>query len=164
MPPIPDFLGGTGGWLYWALGAAALIAATWKPARLLLRGAKALSEILEDWRGRPERRDESGRLIEAARPGVPALLETVRAQVQNDHTEINLRDDIDRQTKQLKDLTEALAAVREDHRVHVAIAKEAERRQAATAEQVAALAARWAADASPRPSTSPRPETPPTEH
>ena len=164
MPPIPEALGGDGGWLYWALGSAVLIAALWKPVRLLLRGAKALSEILDDWRGRPERRDDAGRLIEAAKPGVPALLETVRAQVQNDHTEINLRDDLDRQTKRLDDLAEALQGVREDLRIHVAIAKESERRQEDTAQKVAALAARWAADASPRPSTSPRTETPTNEH
>ncbi|WP_180967251.1 hypothetical protein [Zhihengliuella halotolerans] len=80
-------------------------------------------------------------------------LEAVRAQVQNSHN-TNMRDDIDGLTETVEELASAVRQQQNDFAVHVAIAKDSDRRQAETAEKVSRLAARWADGGSPRPRTT----------
>lgn len=95
MPPIPEFLGGPNGWMFWTCALILLGGLLWKPAKGFLKIVKTLLAFSEDWNGTEDRLDKSGAIIEKGRPGVPALLETVRAQVQNSHG-TNLRDDMDK--------------------------------------------------------------------
>jgi len=95
MPPIPDFLGGQNGWMFWICALILLGGLLWKPAKGVLKIVKTLLAFSEDWNGTEDRLDKSGAIIEKGRPGVPALLETVRSQVQNSHN-TNLRDDMDK--------------------------------------------------------------------
>lgn len=99
-----------------------------KPIRKMFKG---LETIGSDWNGTPERRDASGELIEPARPGVMAQLETLRAQVQNSH-DTNLRDDLDQALKGLEDVTKSLAE-------HITIAKKSDKQQQELAANVADL-------------------------
>jgi len=73
---------------------ATVVVKVWKPIRAIIR-------FLDDWNGRPERHDRAGKIIERGRPGFPAQLEAIRAQVENSHT-TNLRDDIDELKADLK--------------------------------------------------------------
>lgn len=95
MPPIPEFLGGPNGWMFWTCALILLGGLLWKPSKVLLKIVKTLLAFSEDWNGTEDRLDKSGAVIEKGRPGVPALLETVRAQVQNSHN-TNMRDDVDK--------------------------------------------------------------------
>lgn len=131
MPVIPDFLGGPNGWLGMTAVLILLVAFFWKPVR---SGAKLLRSIflfIEDWNGSPERRDHAGAIIEKGRPGVPALLETVRSQVQNSHS-TNLRDDVDTVIETVDTLSRRLEE-------HIQIAIKSDSAQDQTAEQVKKL-------------------------
>ncbi|MGO1320984.1 MAG: DUF2746 domain-containing protein [Galactobacter sp.] len=145
MPPIPNFLGGDGG-ILWVLLALVLIGGIlWRPARAVARAIKSLSQLMEDWHGTPDRVDRTGAVIEPGRPGVPALLETVRSQVQNSH-ETNFRDDLDQVKIGIDRLTRDVQAHKEKLDEHIVIAKTNDRLTADTAEKVDRLARRWADD------------------
>ncbi|WP_190263686.1 hypothetical protein [Glutamicibacter nicotianae] len=95
MPPIPEWLGGANGLLGGTAVVILLIAFFWKPGKVVWKIFKTLVAFAEDWNGTEDRLDKSGAVIEKGRPGVPALLETVRSQVQNSHG-TNMRDDLDK--------------------------------------------------------------------
>lgn len=131
MPIIPEWLGGANGLLGGTAVLILLIAFFWKPVRALWKRGKVLAQFLEDWNGTPERRDHAGGIIEKAKPGVPALLETVRSQVQNSHS-TNLRDDFDAMKESVDRVTAKL-----DEHIEIAIKSDAA--QDRTAEQVMKL-------------------------
>jgi len=76
----------------------AVIAVAWKPVRKVLR---FMETIAADWSGAAERRDESGAVIEAARPGVMAQLGTIRHELFA-NSGLSLRDQTNRIEKTLK--------------------------------------------------------------
>lgn len=78
-------------WVGAVVAFVTLVRKLGKPIKRIFDGLEALSR---DWHGVPERRDASGQLIEAGRPGIMAQMETLRSQVQNSH-KTNLREDID---------------------------------------------------------------------
>ncbi|MCO1338095.1 hypothetical protein BJH93_04175 [Kocuria polaris] len=141
---------------------AIVLTLLWLAARSLIKGWPLLSAFVglvhtlvgdEDTPGIAERMEAQSRTLST----MGEKLEAVRAQVQNSH-HTNMRDDIDGLTKTVDGLTETVeevvSAVRQqqnDFAVHVAIAKDSDRRQAETAEKVSRLAARWADDGAPRP-------------
>lgn len=131
MPVIPDFLGGPNGWLGITAVLILLVAFFWKPVRAGLKLVKSLMLFAEDWNGTPERRDHAGMVVEPAKPGVPALLETVRSQVQNSHR-TNLRDDVDTVIETVDTLSRRLEE-------HIQIAIKSDSAQDQTAEQVKKL-------------------------
>lgn len=106
----------------WVIGGAAVIAALAPVVRGVYRAGRAIVTFLHDWNGTEERRDRSGRIVEKGQPGIPALLETVRAQVQNSHN-TNLRDDMDTISKKLDE--------------HIAISKHHDRKQNETSRKLA---------------------------
>ncbi|MGP9031566.1 hypothetical protein ACT17S_00625 [Glutamicibacter mysorens] len=117
MPPIPEFLGGANGWMFWTCALILLGGLLWKPAKVFLKVTRTLLAFDEDWNGTEDRLDKSGAVIEKGRPGVPALLETVRSQVQNSHS-ANLRDDVDKviaTSEQAVAITARLAAKLDQH-------------------------------------------------
>ncbi|VXB24447.1 conserved hypothetical protein [Arthrobacter sp. 9V] len=110
----------------------AVILKFWRPFRKIFKG---LETIGSDWNGAPERKDASGEVIEPARPGVMAQLETLRAQVQNSHS-TNLRDDVDKALERLDVVTEVLAE-------HIGIAKQSDEQQKELAGKVDDLHERY---------------------
>lgn len=106
----------------WGAGITAVVVGAVPVVRTIVRAVREISTFLEDWNGAPERKDRAGRVIEAARPGVPALLETVRSQVQNSHS-TNLRDDVD----VVRQSVEMVSAKLDEH---VTISKHHDREQA----------------------------------
>ena len=131
MPVIPEFLGGPNGWMGITATLILLVVFFWKPARAGLKLVKSLMLFAEDWNGTPERRDHAGMVVEPAKPGVPALLETVRSQVQNSHR-TNLRDDVDTVIETVDTLSRRLEE-------HIQIAIKSDSAQDQTAEQVKKL-------------------------
>ena len=105
--------------------AAAAIVKLLKPA---YKALKNIGQIAQDWNGTPERVDGSGQVIEPARPGVMAQLETLRAQVQNSH-KTNLREDIDAVHDSVKEVRESVKDV--NTRLDEHITTTAERRKQA---------------------------------
>lgn len=131
MPVIPDFLGGPNGWLGITAVLILLVAFFWKPVRSGMKLLRSVFLFIEDWNGTPERRDHAGMVVEPAKPGVPALLETVRAQVQNSHR-TNLRDDVDTVIETVDTLSRRLEE-------HIQIAIKSDAAQDRTAEKVEQL-------------------------
>lgn len=107
----------------WIVGVSAAIAAASPVVRGFFRAGRSIVRFLHDWNGTEDRLDRSGRIIEKGQPGIPALLEAVRSQVQNSHN-TNLRDDMDGISKKLDE--------------HIAISKHQDRLQNKTAEKLAA--------------------------
>ena len=140
MPPIPDFLGGPNGWMGVTAALILLVVFFWKPVRALWKRGKVLAQFLEDWNGTPERRDRAGGIIEKARPGVPALLETVRSQVQNSHR-TNFRDDLDANTEETRRIGIQMSRLAEQLDEHIKIAIKSDAAQDQTAEKVEKLVA-----------------------
>lgn len=140
---VPEFLGGDGGWVGIIVAVVGLIGVLWVPIRSAVRTLRKMGQFVDDWNGRPERRDaNTGEILQQAKPSAPALLERMRHQVENSHR-TNLRDDIDDLARRVNASAEIMQALRNDLTVHVAIAKGQERRQARTAEKVDQLAAKW---------------------
>lgn len=131
MPVIPDFLGGPNGWLGMTAVLILLVAFFWKPVRSGMKLLRSVFLFIEDWNGSPERKDHSGMVVEPAKPGVPALLETVRSQVQNSHS-TNLRDDVD-------GVIAAVGKISKKLEEHIEIAIKSDTAQDQTAEQVKKL-------------------------
>lgn len=98
------------------LVAVGVIRKLWAPVR-------AVGAFLADWNGKEERTDRAGNVIEEAKPGIPALLETVRSQVQNSHR-TNFRDDLDRNTEATHRAVGRIEEVAEKLDQHIVIAKE----------------------------------------
>lgn len=114
-----------------AIFAGGTIAAIWKLVSTARPWAKKLRLFLEDWNGEPARIDPStGEVIEPAKPSAPALFERMRHQVENSHT-TNLRDDIDKLTELVQQLTTSQARMNARLTQHVEIAKKSDERLAA---------------------------------
>ncbi len=56
-----------------------------KIGRPIIRLTRSVHEFTEDWHGTPEERDGSGRVIQDARPGVLARLESIEHEVTPNH-------------------------------------------------------------------------------
>lgn len=120
------------------LVALGVLRKVWQPVR-------AIGTFLADWNGAPERTDRAGNVIEEARPGVPALLETVRSQVQNSHR-TNFRDDLDTNTAATQKAAERIEEVAKKLDTHIGIAKQYDAAQDETARQVQRLVDKWATE------------------
>lgn len=113
-------------WVGAVVAFTALLRKAGKPVKRLFDNFEAL---MRDWHGVPERRDASGQLIEAGKPGLLAQVETLRSQVQNSH-KTNLREDLD----VIRDTVQALGAQVAEH---IAISKENDAAGAQVAETLA---------------------------
>lgn len=103
------------------VGIAIVVGVYVKVSKPIKRVTGTVSAFMATWNGTPEVHDDSGAFVKAAVPGIPAQLETIRAQVQNSH-QTNLRDDMDKLHAVVLDLA---GKVEE----HIAIAKESDDRQ-----------------------------------
>ena len=56
-----------------------------KVGRPIVRLTRAIHDFIEDWRGTPEERDGSGRVVQRAQPGVLARLESIEHEVTPNH-------------------------------------------------------------------------------
>lgn len=128
-----------------AVATAAALVVALGVIRKLWAPVRAVGAFLADWNGKEERTDRAGNVIEEAKPGIPALLETVRAQVQNSHR-TNFRDDLDRNTAATHKAVGRIEEVAEKLDQHIVIAKESEDAADETAHKVARLAAKWAVE------------------
>lgn len=93
----------------------------WKVRKPIKKFTNSIAAFMATWNGVPEVRDESGAFVKAAVPGIPAQLETIRAQVQNSH-KTNLRDDFDELKTEMTNLSKLVTD-------HIVIAKESDSRQ-----------------------------------
>lgn len=56
-----------------------------KVGRPIVRFTRAIHDFIEDWRGTPEERDGSGRVVQQAQPGVLARLDRIEHEVTPNH-------------------------------------------------------------------------------
>ncbi|MGP5396018.1 hypothetical protein [Arthrobacter rhombi] len=122
-----------------AVATAAALVVALGVIRKLWGPVRAVGAFLADWNGKEERTDRAGNVIEEAKPGIPALLETVRSQVQNSHR-TNFRDDLDRNTAATHKALERIEHVSTKLDRHIVIAKEADAIADATKQKVEQLA------------------------
>lgn len=122
-----------------AVATAAALVVALGVIRKLWGPVRAVGAFLADWNGKEERTDRAGNVIEEAKPGIPALLETVRSQVQNSHR-TNFRDDLDRNTAATHKALERIEYVSTKLDRHIVIAKEADAIADATKQKVEQLA------------------------
>ena len=65
--------------------ASAFVTFLVKVGRPIVKLSRAVHDFIDDWRGTPEVRDGSGRVIQEAEPGVLARLTTIEHEVKPNH-------------------------------------------------------------------------------
>ena len=115
--------------ILWVGGIVAFWSVVKKFGKPVKKFFDAFEALMRDWHGVPERRDASGQLIEAGKPGLLAQVETLRSQVQNSHS-TNLREDMD----VIRDSVLALSTQLTEH---IEISKENDLASAKVAETLA---------------------------
>lgn len=109
----------------WIGGITAAIVAGVPAIKFIAGIVRELQRFFQAWNGVPERWDITGKiLIDPGKPGIPALLERVRMQVENDHS-TNFREDLDRANKSIENISKKLDE-------HIVISKHHDREQAKT--------------------------------
>jgi len=78
----------------------------------ITRLGSAVEGIVEDWQGEPERRDASGAVVQAGRPGLPARIKSIEEQLRVDYA--TLHRDVATLTQGQADLAEGQAAMSSD--------------------------------------------------
>lgn len=108
----------------WIGGITAAIITVIPGVRLVAGIVQGARQFLEDWNGVPPRKDRAGKVIDPGKPGIPAQLERVRRQVENDH-DTNFREDLDKATKTIDNVSKKLDE-------HIVISKHHDREQTKT--------------------------------
>lgn len=120
---MPDYMAGiTWGQTAAFIGGALIVVGVfWKIGKPIKKFTNSIAAFMATWNGTPEVLDDSGAFVKAAVPGIPAQLETIRAQVQNSH-KTNLRDDFDDLKTEMANLSKLVTD-------HIVIAKASDDRQ-----------------------------------
>lgn len=108
-------------WIFAAAALATAIGVLWRPVKAGAKLIRSLSELVDDWKGVTETKDENGRVIRPGRTGAAAVIEEIRGQVSNTHA-TNLRDDLDQLHAEVQN-------IRIDVQAHIAIAKAEDQRR-----------------------------------
>ena len=150
MPPIPEFLGGPNGWM--GITAALILVAAffWKPLRVILRRLREFADFLDQWNGKPEKKDRAGKTIQHAEPGVSARILTLEEKTERIHHEVtpnhggSMKDALKRVEDSAKETAYKLAETTEKLDQHIEIAKESDNAQAKLVEDVGKLKSKYA--------------------
>lgn len=153
MPPIPEFLGGPNGWLGYTAVMILLIAFFWKPVKVVWSRLKEFAAFLDQWNGKPEKKDRSGQIVQHAEPGVSARILTLEEKTERIHHEVtpnhggSIKDAVkrieDRSNETAYKLAETTAKLEE----HIVIAKESDKAQERLVEDVGKLKSKYAPEA-----------------
>lgn len=65
-----------------------LIAFFWKPVKVIWSRLKEFAAFLDQWNGKPEKKDRSGQIVQHAEPGVSARVLTVEEKTERIHHEV----------------------------------------------------------------------------
>ena len=112
----------------WTVTVTAVIVAITPAVKIITRLIKGTNRFLDAWNGTDDVLDKSGEIVEPGKPGVPAILERVRKQVENDHT-TNFREDLDVVQKIVEQMESKLDE-------HIVISKHHDREQSVTARKL----------------------------
>lgn len=150
MPPIPEFLGGPNGWMFWTCALILLGGILWKPLRVIWRRLREFAVFLDQWNGKPEKKDRSGQVIQHAVPGVAGRILTLEEKTERIHHEVtpnhggSMKDALKRVEDSAKETAYKLAETTEKLDQHIEIAKESDNAQAKLVEDVGKLKSKYA--------------------
>ena len=88
MPPIPDLFGGANGWLFWVCAVILIGGVLWKPGSVIWKRIKDFAQFLDEWAGKPEKRDRAGKVTQEAVPGVASRLLDLERYTERIHHEV----------------------------------------------------------------------------
>lgn len=142
MPPIPEFLGGPNGWMGVAAALILVTAFFWKPVRVIWSRLKEFGVFLDQWNGKPEKKDRSGQIVQHAEPGVSARILTLEEKTERIHHEVtpNHGGSIKDQSQRTEDKVDKLEALLHEH---IVIAKESDKAQEKLVEDVGKLKSKY---------------------
>lgn len=152
MPPIPEFLGGPNGWLGYTAVMILLIAFFWKPVKVIWSRLKEFAAFLDQWNGKPEKKDRSGQIVQHAEPGVSARILTLEEKTERIHHEVtpnhggSIKDAVKRIEDRGNETAYKLAETTEKLDEHIVIAKKSDADQAKLVEDVGKLKTKYAPD------------------
>ena len=150
MPPIPDFLGGPNGWMFWICALILLGGLLWKPVKVIWARLREFAMFLDQWNGKPEKRDKANQIIQHAVPGVSARILTLEEKTERIHHEVtpnhggSIKDAVKRIEDSSKETAYKLAETTEKLDQHIVIAKESDNAQAKLVEDVGKLKSKYA--------------------
>ena len=150
MPPIPEFLGGPNGALFWTCALILVGGILWKPLRVIVRRLREFAAFLDQWNGKPEKRDRADQIIQHAVPGVSARILTLEEKTERIHHEVtpnhggSIKDAVKRIEDSSKETAYKLAETTEKLDQHIVIAKESDNAQAKLVEDVGKLKSKYA--------------------
>lgn len=150
MPVIPELLGGANGWLGYTAVMILLIAFFWKPVKVVWSRLKEFAAFLDQWNGKPEKKDRSGQIVQHAEPGVSARILTLEEKTERIHHEVtpnhgeSIKDAVkrieDRSNETAYKLAETTAKLDE----HIVIAKESDKAQEKLVQDAGTLKSKYA--------------------
>lgn len=152
MPPIPEWLGGANGLLGGAAVLILLIAFFWKPVKVIWSRLKEFAAFLDQWNGKPEKRDRSGQIVQHAEPGVSARILTLEEKTERIHHEVtpnhggSIKDAVKRIEDRSNETAYKLAETTEKLDEHIVIAKESDKAQERLVSDVGKLKSKYAPD------------------
>lgn len=150
MPPIPEFLGGSNGWMFWTCALTLLGGVLWKPLRVIWRRLREFAVFLDQWNGKPEKKDRSGQVIQHAVPGVAGRILTLEEKTERIHHEVtpnhggSMKDALKRVEDSAQETAYKLAETTEKLDQHIEIAKESDKAQDKLVEDVGKLKSKYA--------------------
>jgi len=152
MPLIPEFLGGSNGWLGISAVMILLIAFFWKPVRVIWARLREFAAFLDQWNGKPEKKDRSGQIVQHAEPGVSARILTLEEKTERIHHEVtpnhggSIKDAVKRIEERSNETAYKLAETTEKLDQHITIAKESDKAQDKLVEDVGKLTNQYIRD------------------
>lgn len=150
MPVIPEFLGGPNGWLGITSVLILLVAFFWKPVRVIWARFREFATFLDQWSGKPEKKDRSGQIVQHAEPGMAARILTLEEKTERIHHEVtpnhggSLKDAVSRIETSSKETAYKLAETTEKLDEHIVIAKESDKAQEQLVKDVGTLKSKYA--------------------
>jgi len=167
MPPIPEFLGGPNGWMFWTCALILIGGLLWKPVRAAGKRIQQFFRLLDTWSGVEEVRDKSGAVIQVAAPGVLARLisvenstskiggiesgfaelETFTKRIHHEVTPNHggsIKDAVKRIEERSNEMAYKLAETTDKLDEHIVIAKESDKAQEKLVEDVGKLKSKYA--------------------
>ncbi|MFJ2619677.1 hypothetical protein [Glutamicibacter sp. NPDC087344] len=152
MPVIPEFFGGPNGWMGTIAVLLVLTAFFWKPVKVIWARLKELAAFLDQWNGKPEKKDRSGQIVQHAEPGMAARILTLEEKTERIHHEVtpnhggSLKDAVSRIENNLKETAYKLAETTEKLDEHIVVAKESDKAQEQLVKDVGKLTNQYIKD------------------
>lgn len=150
MPIIPEWLGGPNGWIGIAAVLILLIAFFWKPVKVIWSRLKEFGAFLDQWNGKPEKRDRANGIVQHAELGVSARILALEEYTKQIHHEVtpnhggSIKDAVKRIEDRGNETAYKLAETTEKLDEHIDVAKESDKAQERLVADVGKLKSKYA--------------------